>query len=133
MNAAPTRRPVALVVDHPPELSLLLGFFLTQSGFDVRSVADGESALVEAERSHPDLVCLDLMLPRMCGLEVCERLRAQHATARSLVVITSARRSLADRADAMRAGADAFLSKPVELLELSAIIERVRAGERHAS
>ncbi len=73
------------------------------------------------------------MLPRMCGIEVCERLRAHESTARSLVVITSARRSHADRAEAMRAGADAFLSKPVDLLELSALVERFRAGERHAS
>ncbi len=115
----PLDRPLALVVDDAPELGMLLGVFLSQFGYEVRSVADGETATSEAVRLRPRLICLDLMLPRMCGIAVCELLRSHPATSGAVIVITSARRALADRADAMRAGADAFLSKPVDFTLLA--------------
>jgi two-component system phosphate regulon response regulator PhoB len=87
---------------------------LTVAGFDVTALSDGDRAVEEAVRLSPALICLDVVLPNLGGLEVCESLRANPATANIPVVITSIRGSALDRAQAEMAGADEFILKPMD-------------------
>ena len=108
------KSPVALVVDDSPELRLVLTALFKSLGLDVVTARDGETGLELARERHLDIVCLDLMLPAICGLEVCERLKKSPLTADVPVLIASARRFPQDRADARKAGADAYVTKPID-------------------
>ena len=106
--------PVALVVDDSPELRLLLTSLFKHMGFAVVTAANGEVGLALALERRPDIICLDLMLPVLCGLEVCERLKRSAETAAIPVLIVSARRYPQDRADARRVGAEGYVTKPID-------------------
>ena len=113
-----------LIVEDTPELQRYLSACFRRMGFDVVSAREGEVAVEIAARMLPDLICLDLMLPNVCGLEVCERLKRLPATRGIPVLIVSSRTSPQDRAEAEIAGADDYLMKPIDPAELAA---RVRA------
>lgn len=105
---------LALIVEDAPELVIYMTSLVRHAGFEVITASRGETALTLAREQRPGLVCLDLMLPTMSGLEVCEKLRAEPGMEHALVIITSARRDPQDRAQAELAGADAYIVKPVE-------------------
>jgi DNA-binding response OmpR family regulator len=113
-----------LIVEDTPELQRFLSACFRRMGFEVLTAREGEGALEIACRVRPDLISLDLMLPNVCGLEVCERLKRDPETADIPVLITSGRTSPQDRAEAEIAGADDYLMKPIDPLELAS---RVRA------
>lgn len=113
------KSPVALVVDDSPELRLVLSSLFKHMGLDVVTARDGETGLVLARERRPDIVCLDLMLPVLCGLDVCERLKRSPETEDIPVLIVSARRYPQDRADARKVGADGYLTKPVDRNEFA--------------
>ncbi|WP_210493473.1 response regulator transcription factor [Patulibacter sp. SYSU D01012] len=119
--------PQVLVVDDEPALVTALERALRLDGHEVRVATDGEEALDRLARTTPDLVILDVMMPRMDGLEVCRRLRA--AGDRVPVLMLTARDGVDDRVDGLDAGADDYLTKPFALRELRA---RVRALLRRA-
>ncbi|MGX6447845.1 response regulator transcription factor [Patulibacter sp. S7RM1-6] len=119
--------PQVLVVDDEPTLVTALERALRLDGHDVAVATDGEEALDRLARSTPDLVVLDVMMPRLDGLEVCRRLRA--AGDRTPVLMLTARDGIDDRVDGLDAGADDYLTKPFALRELRA---RVRALLRRA-
>jgi two-component system response regulator MprA len=116
-----------LVVDDEPALVTALERALRLDGHDVAVATDGQRALDRLAGSTPDLVVLDVMMPRVDGLEVCRRLRA--AGDRVPVLMLTARDGIDDRVDGLDAGADDYLSKPFALRELRA---RVRALLRRA-
>jgi len=118
------KQATVLIVEDTPELQRFLSACFRRMGFAVLSARDGEAALEIARRTLPDLVSLDLMLPNVSGLEVCERLKGAPETADIPVLITSARTSPQDRAEAEIAGADDYLMKPIDPVELA---QRVRA------
>jgi len=122
----------ALIVEDQPELRAVLTAALQHAGFRVTALSDGDTAAAEAARLRPDLVCLDIVLPNIGGLEVCEALRAQPETAGVPILMTSARGSALDRADAERAGADDFAVKPLDPLAIGvrarALVERRAAA-----
>ncbi len=105
---------VALVIDDSPELRLVLTAMLRHLGLSVIAARDGETGIAMAREHRPDLVCLDLMLPTICGLDVCEELKRMPETAEVPVLIVSARQFPQDRAGAEMAGADAFVTKPID-------------------
>lgn len=109
--------PTALIVDDSPELRLVLTSLFKSLGATVVTARDGETGLALAREHRPDIVCLDLMLPTLSGLEVCQRLRRAPETATVPVLMVSARRFPQDRAEAHRAGADAYITKPVDRAE----------------
>jgi len=111
-----------LVVDDDEPIAAALRRALEYEGFRVTVARDGYAALAEAGRVGPDLVVLDLMLPGLDGLAVCERLRAQRAD--TLVLMLTARDATADRVRGLDAGADDYLAKPFAYEEMLA---RVRA------
>ncbi|MER7730241.1 response regulator transcription factor [Streptomyces erythrochromogenes] len=120
-----------LVVDDDPTVSEVVAGYLERAGFTVERADDGPSALEAAARCRPDLVVLDLMLPGMDGLEVCRRLRAGGAGARTLpVVMLTARGDEEDRILGLEVGADDYVTKPFSPREL---VLRVRSVLRRAS
>ncbi|AFL51894.1 two-component system cell cycle response regulator [Sinorhizobium fredii] len=107
-----------LVVDDIPANVKLLEARLVAEYFDVLTAGDGRSALAICENTPVDLVLLDIMMPDMNGFEVCERLKANSRTAHIPVVMVTALDQPSDRVRGLKAGADDFLTKPVNDLQL---------------
>ena len=114
-----------LLVEDEPALARLVENVLDEEGYRVTVAGDGATALIEAGLQNPDLVLLDLSLPRVDGLEVCRRLRMQGR--RMPVIVLTARDSVPDRVSGLDAGADDYLIKPFAFDELLA---RMRAQLR---
>jgi two-component system response regulator MprA len=117
-----------LVVDDEPAVRESLERSLRFEGYDVSGARDGIEALDAVTKSRPDLLVLDLMMPRMDGLEACRRLRARGDDLP--VLMLTARDGLADRVNGLDVGADDYLVKPFALEELFA---RLRALSRRSS
>jgi DNA-binding response OmpR family regulator len=121
MLASDTATGRVLVVEDDAEIADVLRRTLRQEGHEVRSAADGLAALELAEDFVPDLVILDLGLPKLDGVEVCRRLRAESDAP---ILILTARSQTDDRVEGLDSGADDYLVKPFERQELLA---RMRA------
>ncbi|HEV2352456.1 MAG TPA: HD domain-containing phosphohydrolase [Terriglobia bacterium] len=113
-----------LVVDDEPANRYLMEALLEPQGYTVLTAEDGEGALESFSKHQPDLLLLDIMMPKLDGIEVCRRLKANPETRLTPVVLVSALAALDDRVRGLEAGADDFLTKPIERIELMA---RVRA------
>ena len=113
-----------LVVDDTPANVKLLADLLAVKGFGVATAANGEEALVKLAAEKPDLVLLDVMMPGLSGYDVCRRIRAEPATALLPVVLVTSLDPQGERLKGIEAGADDFLSKPINQPELFA---RVRS------
>ena len=114
--------PLVLVVDDEPLVREVVSRYLQRDGFDVASAGDGLEALDLYDTRHPDLVVLDLMLPRRDGLSVLAELRK---TSDTPVILLSARRDEADRVRGLELGADDYVVKPFSPRELSARVRSV--------
>jgi two-component system response regulator MprA len=117
-----------LVVDDEPALRDALGRALRANGFAVATAVDGEDGLDRAAAVEPDLVVLDVLMPRLDGIEACRRLRA--AGDRTPILMLTARDAVGDRVEGLDAGADDYLVKPFALDELLA---RIRALLRRST
>jgi len=124
MSAPPSR---VLVVDDEPMVREVLARYLEKEGFEVQTAEDGESALAAFEASPPDLVLLDLMLPRIDGLEVFRRMRER---TRSPVIMLTAKGEETDRVVGLELGADDYVTKPFSPRE---VVARVRAVLRRTA
>jgi cyclic di-GMP phosphodiesterase len=113
-----------LVVDDEPANRYLLEALLEPQGYTVFMAEDGEQALEAFGKHQPDLLLLDIMMPKLDGIEVCRRLKNNPDSRLTPVVLVSALAALDDRVRGLEAGADDFLTKPIEKIELMA---RVRA------
>jgi DNA-binding response OmpR family regulator len=118
-------RPVVLVADDDPDILSLVALRLQRSGYDVLTAGDGEEALAAALEHGPDLALLDVMMPKLDGYEVTERLRASDSTRHMPVILLTARVQEADIARGIEAGADDYVEKPFSTLELR---DRVQAA-----
>ncbi|MER5753896.1 response regulator transcription factor [Streptomyces sp. NPDC002088] len=119
-----------LVVEDEPSIRTLLESALRLTGYEVSSAENGQSALVEIERSAPHLVLLDVMLPDLDGFEVTQRLRA--AGNDVPVLFLTARTDLDDRLKGLKSGGDDYVTKPFSieevLLRIEAILRRTAPG-----
>jgi two-component system response regulator VicR len=120
-----------LVVDDEPPIVELLTYNLKRANYEVLIARDGEEALAVARRELPDLVILDLMLPRLDGLEVCRELRRSRDLP---IIMLTARDSEVDRVVGLELGADDYVVKPFSVRELLARVKSVlrRAAPRPA-
>ena len=119
--------PRVLIVDDEPMVRDVLTRYLEREGFTVSTAADGEEALSSFATERPDLVLLDLMLPRIDGLEVFQRLRSSSATP---VIMLTAKGEETDRVVGLELGADDYVTKPFSPRE---VVARVRAVLRRTT
>jgi len=113
-----------LVVEDDKDIAELIAHYLQRAGHSVETAASGTAGLTRAKEAAPDLIVLDLMLPGMDGLLVCQALRGDPATASIPIILLSAKAQTGDLKSGMDAGADDYVTKPFEPLEL---IDRVNA------
>ncbi len=113
-----------LVVEDEEAIRGIVIQTLLRHGYETASASDGDAALEKAFTLRPDLIILDLMLPRMDGWEVCRRLKAEKDTASIPIIMLTARREERDVVEGLELGADDYMKKPFSLSELTA---RVRA------
>jgi len=124
------RKPVAtvLVVDDEQPIVDLVRFTLEDERVQVVEAADGLKALEVARERPPDLVLLDVQMPRLDGFEVCHRLRREPGLERTRIVMLTAAAQEADRARAAAAGADDYLTKPFSPLKLLSLVRALLPG-----
>ncbi|MEV6924481.1 response regulator [Dactylosporangium sp. NPDC051485] len=108
----------------------LLEFMLTGAGHTVLSCGDGDAALRLALARHPDVAVLDVSMPGRSGLEVCAAMRAEPATARTPVLLVTARGTHGDVADGLRAGATDYVVKPFGAGDLLARVDALTGWDR---
>lgn len=123
-----------LIVDDDPTVHKLITKKLSSGGdYTVQSVFDAPSALSEVTRLKPDLVILDLMMPRTSGIEVCRAIKENRDTKDVMVLILSAKESQDDRIRGLALGADDYISKPFHLSVLTRKIEYMLAKRNSTS
>lgn len=118
-----------LVVEDEEPIRQFLTLALKRSGYEVIAASDGDEGLMRATGEMPDLILLDLMLPRLDGWEVCRRLKSSHTTSSIPVIMLTARSDERDVVEGLSIGADDYVRKPFLLKELLA---RVEARLRHS-
>lgn len=114
-----------LVVDDEDSIRELIVFHLEQQGFEVLEAANGLEAMQRVEESRPDLIILDLMLPMMDGLEVCQKLRRSEEYATIPIIMLTARSEEVDRVLGLEIGADDYVTKPFSPRELMARVKAI--------
>ena len=118
-----------LVVDDEPDIAQFVAMNLRSVGYDVLLASDGEEALNRTEEVHPDLVVLDVMMPKVDGFEVAQRIRRNPRTANTSIVMLTAAALSSDKVLGFRYGADDYIVKPFDPIEL---LTRVRNALRRA-
>ena len=117
-------KPRILVIDDDPAIAELVAINLEMAGYNVTQATDGVKGQALAVQMVPDLIMLDLMLPKVDGFTICQRLRREERTADIPILMLTALSQTRDKVEGFNAGADDYLTKPFELEEMLA---RVRA------
>lgn len=122
-----------LVADDEPDILEILHYNLTSEGYEVVTAKDGDEALEKAKRTQPDLVILDVMMPRKTGVEVCQLLRAQPAFRETLIIFLTAVNDDHSQIRGLEMGADDYISKPISprvfLSRVNALFRRLNKQE----
>jgi two-component system phosphate regulon response regulator PhoB len=132
-------QPRILVIEDEQSLGDVLAYNIRQAGYEALLARDGQDGLRQAQLKAPDLIVLDLMLPIVDGLEVCRRLRSQHATQEIPILMLTAKAEEADQVVGFSMGADDYVTKPfsvkVLLERMKALLRRreSRADDRHVA
>ena len=113
-----------LIADDEPNILISLEYLMKREGFDVSVARDGQEAIDAIVRDHPQLVLLDLMMPKKTGLEVCQEVRANPALHDVLILMLTAKGRDTDVAKGTAMGANAYVTKPFSTREL---VAKVRA------
>jgi phosphate regulon transcriptional regulator PhoB len=119
-----------LIIEDDRDIVELVRYNLAQEGFQVTSVADGATGLAQIKKSPPDVLLLDLMLPKLSGLEICKEIRRDTSLNRLPILMVTARGEEADRVVGLEMGADDYVTKPFSPREL---VARVKALLRRVS
>jgi DNA-binding response OmpR family regulator len=118
-------KPNIFLVEDDPDISRLVRHHLEAAGFSVRLFSTGNGVIAEAERQHPSLFLLDIMVPGSDGLELCRRIRQASALAMTPVIFLTAKGGEADRVLGLEMGADDYIPKPFSPRELVARVKAV--------
>ena len=119
------RRPRVLIADDNEPNRELLEVYLSELDCDIATAVDGADALEKVGSFRPDVLLLDVMMPKLSGFEVCQRLKADPATSPIMVLMVTALGELGDIERAVETGTDDFLSKPVHRVELVKRVENM--------
>ena len=114
-----------LIADDNEPNRELLEVYLTDIDCDIATAVDGKDTLDKVAEFHPDVILLDVMMPKLSGFEVCQRLKADPATSPIMVLMVTALGELGDIERAVESGTDDFLSKPVNRVELVKRVENM--------
>ncbi|WP_028786520.1 response regulator transcription factor [Terrimonas ferruginea] len=119
-----------LIADDEPDILEILKYNLSSEGYEVITAKDGDEAIEKAKRTQPDLVVLDVMMPRKTGVEVCQILRAQPAFKDTLIMFLTALNDETTQVKGLETGADDYVSKPVSpkvfLSRVNALFRRIQ-------
>ena len=122
-----------LIADDEPDILEILKYNLSNEGYEVVTAKDGDEALEKARRIQPDLVVLDVMMPKKTGVEVCQILRAQPAFRDTLILFLTALNDEVTQIKGLETGADDYISKPVSprvfLTRVNALFRRINKSE----
>lgn len=122
-----------MIADDEPDILEILKFNLVNEGYEVYTAKDGDEALEKARRNQPDLIILDVMMPRKTGVEVCQLLRAQPAFKETLIIFLTAVNDESTQIKGLETGADDYLSKPLSpkvfLSRVNALFRRLNKSE----
>jgi CheY-like chemotaxis protein len=121
---SPRRSRVLIADDNEPNRELL-EVYLADIECDIATAVDGKDTLDQVAKFHPDVILLDVMMPKLSGFEVCQRLKADPATSPIMVLMVTALGELGDIERAVESGTDDFLSKPVNRVELVKRVENM--------
>ena len=116
-----------LIVDDEPNIVISLEFLMKKEGFEVAVANDGEEALAKVASFNPDLMLLDVMMPKKSGFEVCEALRADPRRAGLQIVMLTAKGRDTEVAKGLALGADAYVTKPFSTKDLVAKVKAMLA------
>jgi len=114
-----------LIADDEPNIVISLEFLMQNSGYQVQTAANGDEALRYITEFHPDLILLDIMLPRKNGFEVCQKIRENPAWNGIKVVMLTAKGRESEVTKGLALGADAYITKPFATKELLAQVQRL--------
>lgn len=117
-----------LIVDDEPQIHTVLGKLLTKEGYQISSAYNAEEAFQKIAEAKPDLMILDVMMPKVSGIDVCNRIKENPQTKDILILILSARDAQADRLEGLTHGADDYVSKPFHLRSLVRKIQHMLKG-----
>ncbi|HEY6002979.1 MAG TPA: response regulator [Anaeromyxobacter sp.] len=119
-----------LIVDDEPNIVISLEYLMKREGWETAVAADGEAALAALEKAPPDLVILDVMLPRMNGFEVCRLIRADPRWAKLRILMLTAKGRDTEVEKGLGLGADAYVTKPFSTKDLVAQIRALLSTPR---
>lgn len=117
-----------LIVDDEPNIVLSLQFLMKKAGFNVRIARDGEEALAEVGKAVPDLMLLDVMMPKRDGFDVCQTIRANPAWKSVRIIMLTAKGRDIEREKGLALGADDYITKPFSTRDVLAQVERLLAA-----
>ena len=112
-----------LIADDEPNILISLEYLMKREGYEVSVARDGDEALATILRDRPDLVLLDVMMPKKSGFEVCQEVRADEAARGTLILMLTAKGRDTDVAKGLGSGADAYMTKP---FSTKALVQKVR-------
>jgi DNA-binding response OmpR family regulator len=114
-----------LIADDEPNIVISLEFLMQQGGYEIRTVSNGDDALLAAREFRPHLLLLDIMLPRRNGFEVCQLLRESPELKEVKIIMLTAKGREAEVAKGLALGADAYITKPFATRELLDTVRRL--------
>lgn len=117
-----------LIVDDEPNIVISLEFLMKKEGFQIAVASDGEEALAKVASFAPDLLLLDVMMPKKSGFEVCEALRADPANSALKIVMLTAKGRETEVAKGLAIGADAYVTKPFSTKDLVVRVKELLGG-----
>lgn len=117
-------RATILIADDEPNILISLEFLMKREGYEVKLARDGQEAIEAIVEHRPDLVLLDVMMPRKTGFEVCQEIRAHDAVKSTRILMLTAKGRDTDVAKGLALGVDAYMTKPFSTREL---VEKVRS------
>ncbi|MBY0476916.1 MAG: response regulator transcription factor [Chitinophagaceae bacterium] len=122
-----------LIADDEPDILEILEYNLTAEGFTVLKAKDGDEALIVARQQQPDLIILDVMMPRKTGMEVCQILRSQPEFEQTLIIILTALSDESSHVKGLEMGADDYVNKPISpkvlISRVNALFRRTFRGD----
>lgn len=122
-----------LIADDEPDILEILEYNLTAEGYTVFKAKDGDEALIQAKQQQPDLIILDVMMPRKTGMEVCQILRSQPGFSNTLIIMLTALSDETSHVKGLEMGADDYVSKPISpkvlISRVNALFRRTFRGD----